>query len=733
MPVVLLRQTIILASLLLLAACDENQIARAKGYVERLTSGFLDQAGAEVSADRAPIAVSAFLPEPNYAPSRSPTDAAELTDGKLERPPLWVRDGGVGWFGQTPVVIDLQRRDGADSVSGRVRVHAGLGRYAGTELPRQIDVYSHNTKGQARLVGSYREPAGLMPPDKKSYWIEIPVRDLGHRFSLALHAGSAYVQIDEIEFVPGEVARALAAAEPFDAPDLQAIRDDAAAQLRLNFEIRAADRSDSRERWREAIGTGQVAWVAGAWDDKPGQWGPEVLVGAPAQLQFAGLDSETEIAAIGVYSTGMGLSEVSVSIDGVPAGALQLFQVGRVMTADGELVYDPLKPLQDGKLQVQAGWPELLWVQADLSKLPAGRTQATLTLKGTALEQRFPLQFTVLPDSDFAPAALDAKVWAYSRDLPLWSDPAQTMADLLAHHVNVWVIHPSDIPGLNLDGKSDNKAQQRFLADLVRYKGHGKVHLYLGWTGKDNPFGITPSQTQIPPARANAFRTWLSRIDDLLRDAGYAPQDWALYPMDEISGEETRVFREVALLIRETLPSAQIYANPISTSSDPTTVAQLQALEELVDQWQPVSKLYHSAVGSYFDDSNVAQGFFHIPDVPAKAASPMQDYRVLGWHAWQRGANAIGFWAYSDATGSSVWDDFDGRRPDFAVVYEQGSGLVSSRRWEAFAQGIEDHRLLAGSGLAVPADFDAASLTPEMLSRWRARALKRGAETAAPE
>ena len=720
----LARHLLVLFSLLLLAACDEDQVARAKGYVERLASGLLDQAGSSVSADRAPIRVHEFLPEPNYNASGPDAEAAQMTDGTLERPPLWVRDGGVGWFGQTPVVISAERQSGPEKQDGKIRLHAGLGRYAGTSLPRQIDVYSQ-AQGRANLVGSYREPPGLNPADKKSYWIEVPVKALSRQFSVAVHGNGAYIQIDELEFVPGEVARAHAA-EAFDAPDLQAIRDDASAQLRLNFELRAGDRGESRARWREVIGTGQVSWVADAWDQDPGQWGPEVQMDAPEVLRFAGYNGEKEVASVGFFSTGMGFSELSVEVKGAPVGAVSLFQLARVMTADGRLVYDPLKPMDDGLFRLQSGWPELLWVEADLSKMPVGESQAELRIRGASLEKTYPLEFHVVDEAQLAPATLDAKVWSYSRDMPIWGDSGQAMRDLQEHYVNTWVVHPSDIPGVSLDGKPDPKAEARLLADLERYHGLGKVHLFLGWTGRDNPFGISPDQPEISSSDARDFTNWLQYIQGLMRSANYEATDWAFYPMDEISGEETRVFLSVSRLIREAVPDARIYANPISTTTQPTSVEQLRALEEVVDEWQPVSKLYHSEVGAYFDTTAVPQGFFHIPDVPAKAAAPIRDYRALGWHAWRRNAKSIGFWAYSDSTGSSVWDDFDGRRPDFAVVYEDAGRLISSRRWEGFAAGIEDYRLLKGSQFPAPKDLQPSSLTARAMQKLRQEALKTG-------
>jgi hypothetical protein len=43
----------------------------------------------------------------------------------------------------------------------------------------------------------------------------------------------------------------------------------------------------------------------------------------------------------------------------------------------------------------------------------------------------------------------------------------------------------------------------------------------------------------------------------------------------------------------------------------------------------------------------------------------------------------------------TAWDDFDGKYPDFSVIYEgPNNSIISSRRWEAWRMGIEDYELL---------------------------------------
>jgi hypothetical protein len=78
-----------------------------------------------------------------------------------------------------------------------------------------------------------------------------------------------------------------------------------------------------------------------------------------------------------------------------------------------------------------------------------------------------------------------------------------------------------------------------------------------------------------------------------------------------------------------------------------------------------------------------------------KKADPFREYRLQAWNAFKYRAIGIGFWAYAE-TGSSgtAWDDSDGNRPDYAVIYERGNGIVSRKRWEAWREGVEDYELL---------------------------------------
>ena len=78
-----------------------------------------------------------------------------------------------------------------------------------------------------------------------------------------------------------------------------------------------------------------------------------------------------------------------------------------------------------------------------------------------------------------------------------------------------------------------------------------------------------------------------------------------------------------------------------------------------------------------------------------KKGHPLAFYRLQAWRAFKYGASGLGFWAYAD-TGphGTGWDDFDGVRPDFSVIYEGRKSILSSKRWEAWREGVEDFVLL---------------------------------------
>jgi hypothetical protein len=113
--------------------------------------------------------------------------------------------------------------------------------------------------------------------------------------------------------------------------------------------------------------------------------------------------------------------------------------------------------------------------------------------------------------------------------------------------------------------------------------------------------------------------------------------------------------------------------------------------------------------------------------VIGRSGHPYWNYRANGITAYARGYEGIGFWNYNDCGGSadsSVWDDNDGTGSDYAVIYEGSDGPVTSVRWEAWRQGIQDYRYcewlttLVGSCPDAALGTEARTLVAELIDRY---------------
>jgi hypothetical protein len=79
-------------------------------------------------------------------------------------------------------------------------------------------------------------------------------------------------------------------------------------------------------------------------------------------------------------------------------------------------------------------------------------------------------------------------------------------------------------------------------------------------------------------------------------------------------------------------------------------------------------------------------------DDNAKHQSPLGYYRAQAWLAWRHQMTGIGFWSYCTSQ-DDPWF-VPKLRYDYLLVYP-GNGVVSSKRWEAVRDGIEDYGMLA--------------------------------------
>lgn len=649
------------------------------------------------SAEMPKIIVREFSLQPNYAATSDHNDALQLTDGGTAGFPMWTKREAVGWARATPVMLSIELgpepMQPMESRQGVLRIHTAKGLYAGVDVPRQIDVYSKGTDGTYSKTGSGL-PVSKQLADKAHHWITVPVSFAATGFLVVLHASGDFLFIDEVVWEESGKAGALPKQRVVGSKT-QALTD-STESLRNNLTVRAM--SPNPKSLRAPTGANVVIWPQDPWGVLPSELSTSQLDRIPKRVVIEGFQGEQESLCVGLKTWTPGaLTGVRLQVTGVPPEAVRLSYVAPVVAASGQLVYDPLVPLDtDRKLALRADYLNYAWISLDLRAIPVGTHAITIAAlkEGGSEEATISGEVIVHPPlpQTTQPAAVN---WGYIRDVPIWQIPEMAFQDLQAHGINVFVVHPADIPGVGLDGMWSAEHAAAFNKMLRLVRGHGMLLLYLGWDVMKNPLGLSKHHRDISYDAKHRLNQWLDRMSTYLDQHGFSKQQWALYPVDEPRGDNIVFLETVARAIKSENSQIRIYADPTSGKSGRTSLDDLRRLDEVIDIWQPNLQFVREQAHTFFSGLQRHWWLYGNPPSPAKLGSPLQHYRLLAWWSWIFGARGVGFWSYSDTGGSSAWNDVDGKYPDWAVVYEGDNQVVSSRRWEAFREGLEDYALLS--------------------------------------
>ena len=189
---------------------------------------------------------------------------------------------------------------------------------------------------------------------------------------------------------------------------------------------------------------------------------------------------------------------------------------------------------------------------------------------------------------------------------------------------------------------------------------------------------------------------------------GVAHDQFAFYPVDEpgLSNGLVDLFINLAKPIREVDPEALIYTDPVGRA----TMEELKRMTPYVDIWCPNRSGYLLKEGqdklAYIKSTGKSVWTYECMG-NAKHQSPLGYYRAQAWLVSHYGLAGMGFWSYCTSS-ADPWFTPEGTN-DYLLIY-QGKGVVSSKRWEAIRDGIEDYGILNELKNAVARSKDSSSL-----------------------
>jgi outer membrane protein assembly factor BamB len=422
---------------------------------------------------------------------------------------------------------------------------------------------------------------------------------------------------------------------------------------------------------------------------------------ASSDLSVFLFGGETESAALNVFNLSsqprtfrVELGTLAQGEKTVPArDTVTVFEVLEVPTERCEMEADALSPLGVASvLQVPAWSGRQLWLNVNSRSLPVGAWQGSIHLRSldvAPVEANATLSVTVSPARLPEKQALHNCGWGYVHSSMLKDYPAEALTDQVAHGTDVFVgtFFPQarfDAEG-NLVGEID---YQQHDAYVKQHASHGII-LFCGYQGAlQGPAAVVSEAYR--KAHVQWLRAWVKHLAEL----GVGYDGYALYPVDEpgLSNGLVDAYLRLAKLAREADPRIQMYTDPVGQ----ITEDELRQMLPYVDIWCP------NRAGLVLDEKQEAKlniikrsgkaVWMYECDDNAKHQSPLGYYRAQAWLAWRHQMTGIGFWSYCTSQ-DDPWF-VPKLRYDYLLVYP-GNGVVSSKRWEAVRDGIEDYGMLA--------------------------------------
>lgn len=333
-----------------------------------------------------------------------------------------------------------------------------------------------------------------------------------------------------------------------------------------------------------------------------------------------------------------------------------------------------------------------LWINVNTKSLAPGTWKTVIQLRSLEVESKqidIPVTIKVWESALPKKQLLSLCHWGYIHTSRLKDYPEEAFSDQVNHGTNVFVATNTFVPAAEFDSEGNIVGKLDFREHDEYVGKHAKdgVILFVGYQGK-----LKGPAKQFTPVWQKAYKKWLKAWIEHMKNIGVTYDQYAFYPVDEpgLSPEHVTRFIAHGKLIREADAKAQIYTDPVGRA----TMDDLKNMNPYVDIWCPNRDGFLLDKGqdklAYLKSTGKTVWTYECIG-NAKHLSPIGYYRSQAWLAWHHGLTGIGFWSYSTSSADPYF--IPEGTLDYLLIY-QGKGVVSSKRWEAIRDGIEDYGIL---------------------------------------
>ncbi|TCK84876.1 glycoside hydrolase domain-containing protein [Albibacterium bauzanense] len=654
------------------------------------------------TANKLKIKHTVVAPVPNYSKSGQSRDPLILIDGKLaSHKILWLDNNTLGWENYGQITIDLELQE-TSSVS-KIAIHTAKNEAAGVYLPLNINIFTSidgNNYSYAGDISGYDESAVNtykaveLQNDKinsNAKFIKLVINPQGRMFftdeititgkskSLSLFQSSNILSKGQLQNIisknkSAEINRRALIDKLYSMTGNANNKNEIRLQLLNEKDLANQQIYQKYQSLISGLSVSKNTVEGLSFEVLSSPWGNGKSEGKSKLILTP--TNVTHYVAVRVKNNQNKEVSSSFVLKGINNIETSVYETQEINTRSSKNVSDVLLPITvNSKLDFNPGETKVLILALKSSQ--ERKSAINLSLTGSN-DQALVIDYQSINlgiDKNYKNTLnFNVNVWPYYTYPFFKGREQQIKQDLADHYSNIFVI-----PAKVLEPNNITTNHNSLINYLKNYQAGDKVMLFINHKGY-----VKSPGNYMQASWQKKFLTWYDTIYKILKDHNISDQDIYLYPFDEIRENELPLFKSFATWVKSVRPQSQIYLTIY--------------YEKFLPQVQPLADVYQLLVKS--NDLGLIKPNkgheFWIYDImdDSKNVDPYSRYRLLAWKAFQYNARGIGFWAYGDQFGSSVWDDFDGGQGDYNVVYDKGNSIIPSKRWEAFKQGVEDYFIL---------------------------------------
>ena len=435
-----------------------------------------------------------------------------------------------------------------------------------------------------------------------------------------------------------------------------------------------------------------------------------------ARVRVDMMQNEWATASFVVTSTSPDPQELSLAADDFrgPAtvAAGEVLRIAHMVHAEAfgfNYRDDPIVPLPEGPVVLAPGVSKRIWLtfRTRGMEMAPGTYRSSVTVAGGGKPSTtVPVELRVWPLRFPDEVSLHSNSWGYFDDPCIEGHEPAAAQDLLDHYNTALTLNHRYLPKPKPDKEGNLTEPLDFTKLDHMLTWNPECRMWLIWVGFEFGFRRMGTGGFGTPAWEKAFAQYVTQMRDYLASKGIGREDFAWYWTDEPGGEHWEKYDHPASVkLKEIDPEMLVWANPTRGA----TAEMLEASLPYVDIYCPgLGTLENGAVLDICRRTNLTS--WQYVCASEKNADPFAYYRWFAWKAWRNRLGGIGMWVYVDANGQTFSDYVSG--VSYALVYKGSKGMIGSKRWDGWRQGIADYEYLRMLTDAAAAAREAGSKSP---------------------